>query len=119
MAAADLHGLTHIALAVRDLDRSVELDPERAGKAGGALHFDFRLTRPRAIEAALASVQAGGGRLKERGDFGAGQPWAFVEDPDGYVIELWYEDTPPHRAPAKAGAQLSGRAGSRPSPGNA
>jgi catechol 2,3-dioxygenase-like lactoylglutathione lyase family enzyme len=122
------HGLTHIALAVRDLDRTVafyerafgtreyyrdegsaqvlgpgpydvlafELDPVRAGKAGGALHFGFRLTGPEAIDAALGAVEAAGGRLKERGDFGPGQPFAYVEDPDGYEIELWYEDTPPH-----------------------
>lgn len=128
VAAADLHGLTHIALAVRDLDRSVdfytrafgvreyyrdeasaqvlgpgphdvlafELDPDRAGKAGGALHFGFRLTRPQAIDDALAAVEAAGGRLKARGDFGNGQPFAYVEDPDGYEIELWYEATPPH-----------------------
>ena len=128
MARAEVHGLTHIALAVRDLDRTVdfytrafgvreycrdeasaqvlgpgphdvlafELDPEHAGRAGGALHFGFRLTSPDAMETALESVAAAGGRIRERGDFGDGQPFAYVEDPDGYEIELWYEATPPH-----------------------
>ena len=122
-----LHGLTHIALAVSDLDRTVDFytrafgareyyrdedsaqvlgpgphdvlafehDAERAGKAGGAIHFGFRLTSLEAIDSALDAVLAAGGRLKERGDFGGGQPFAFVEDPDGYEIEIWYEDTPP------------------------
>jgi catechol 2,3-dioxygenase-like lactoylglutathione lyase family enzyme len=142
-----LHGLSHIALAVRDLDRTVdfytrafgvreyyrdsgsaqvlgpgpydvlafEVDPDRAGKAGGAIHFGFRLTHSGAIDAALAAVEAAGGRLKERGDFGAGQPFAFVEDPDGYEIELWYEDTPPHSvAPAKAGVPGQENAAANP-----
>ena len=124
--AGSVHGLTHIALAVRDLDRTVdfytrafgvreyyrdaesaqvlgpgphdvlafERDPERAGKAGGAIHFGFRLTTPEAIDGALSAVLEAGGRLRQRGDFGGGQPFANVEDPDGYEIELWYEDTP-------------------------
>ena len=149
MPAGNVHGLTHIALAVRDLDRTVdfytrafgvreyyrdeasaqvlgpgphdvlafELDPDRAGKAGGAIHFGFRLTDPRAIDDALAAVEAAGGRLKERGDFGRGQPFAFVEDPDGYELELWYEDTPPHQPviPAKAGIHAATELAESPS----
>ena len=37
MAAADVHGLTHIALAVRDLDRTVDFYTRALGlREGGA-----------------------------------------------------------------------------------
>jgi catechol 2,3-dioxygenase-like lactoylglutathione lyase family enzyme len=48
------HGLTHISLAVRDLEREV-------------------------------------GKVLRRGEFAPGFPFAYVADPDGYEIEIWYE----------------------------
>jgi catechol 2,3-dioxygenase-like lactoylglutathione lyase family enzyme len=117
------HGLSHVALAVTDPERSLafyravfgvkeyyrdadtiqaqgpgphdvlafERRPETAGMAGGIIHFGFRLTRPQDIEAAVEAVRNAGGVVCSRGEFRAGLPYAFVRDPDGYEIEIWYE----------------------------
>jgi catechol 2,3-dioxygenase-like lactoylglutathione lyase family enzyme len=37
---------------------------------------------------AIDEVVEGGGRLVERGEHPSGQPFAYVADPDGYLIEL-------------------------------
>ena len=73
-----------------------ELDSEGAAKAGGLIHFGLRLTSPEALDGVVARMLAAGGALKERGDFGDNQPYAFVFDPDGYEIEIWHENTPHH-----------------------
>lgn len=51
-------GLTHVHLAVRDL------------------------------ELAVRDVVREGGSLVKRGEHQPGHPYAYVADPDGYVIEL-------------------------------
>ena len=68
-----------------------EKRPASAGAAGGIIHFGFRLTRPEDIDAAIAAIQAAGGTLTSQGSFGVGLPYAFVRDPDGYEIEIWFE----------------------------
>src|SRR5258706_15752151 len=100
------HGLSHLALAVRDPERSLafyaavfgvteyyrdadtiqvqgpgrhdvlafERRPESAGAPGGILHFGFRLTRPEAIEAAVAAVLEAGGPRRSRGGVGPAPP---------------------------------------------
>ena len=117
------YGLTHIAVAVRDLDRTqafygellgavvvyrdagflqmqtpgsrdvlvFEKNADKAGAAGGVLHFGFRLTRPEDIGAARVSVTNAGGKITDTGEFIPGEPYLFAEDPDGYTIEIWYE----------------------------
>jgi catechol 2,3-dioxygenase-like lactoylglutathione lyase family enzyme len=70
-----------------------ERRPERAGAAGGIIHFGFRLQRPEDIGAAVAAVEAAGGSVTSRGEFTPGTPYAFVRDPDGYEIEIWFEDS--------------------------
>jgi catechol 2,3-dioxygenase-like lactoylglutathione lyase family enzyme len=116
-------GLTHVAIAVRDLDRTqafyatvfgavvvyrdagflqmqtpgsrdvlvFEKNDGRAGQPGGVLHFGFRLTDPRDIEAARAAVENAAGTITDTGEFIPGEPYLFAEDPDGYTIEIWYE----------------------------
>src|SRR4051812_31285058 len=68
-----------------------EHDPAAAGAAGGITHFGFRLQRPQDIELAVAEVLRAGGRVLRRGEFAPGLPYAYVADPDGYEIEIWYE----------------------------
>jgi catechol 2,3-dioxygenase-like lactoylglutathione lyase family enzyme len=117
------HGLSHIALSVLDLDRSLEFyrsvfgvreyfrsestvqvlgpgpndvlafekRPADAGAPGGIIHFGFRLIRPEDIDAAVSAVESAGGIVKSRGEFARGLPYAFVLDPDGYEIEIWFE----------------------------
>ena len=70
---------------------TVNEDPERvadAGVAGGVHHFGFRLKHHHDLDRAIAEVEAAGGKLVERGDHGPGIPYAYVSDPDGYLIEL-------------------------------
>src|SRR5277367_4215050 len=117
------HGLSHVALAVTDLDRSLafyksvfgvreyfrsdstvqvlgpgqydvlafEKRPAGAGVCGGIIHFGFRLTRPEDMDVAVVAVESAGGTVTSRGEFGPGLPYAFVRDPDGYEIEIWFE----------------------------
>jgi catechol 2,3-dioxygenase-like lactoylglutathione lyase family enzyme len=117
------HGLTHLALAVRDPERSLafyrdvfgvreyfrdagtiqvrgpgphdvlafERNPDAAGIAGGIIHFGFRLTRAEDIQLAIDAAERAGGKVTSRGEFAPGVPYAYVRDPDGYEIEIWYE----------------------------
>jgi catechol 2,3-dioxygenase-like lactoylglutathione lyase family enzyme len=138
-------GLTHIALAVRDVERAsrfyqdvlgavevyrqtafaqlqtpgtrdvivLEEAPERAGTSGGVVHFGFRLRAAAAIGAAVAAVEAAGGRVRETGEFVPGEPYLFALDPDGYEFEIWYElPTPvdPPDDPALAAPPFGGSA---------
>jgi catechol 2,3-dioxygenase-like lactoylglutathione lyase family enzyme len=59
-----------------------------AGVNGGVAHFGFRLADSVDLAAAIGEVEAAGGRLIRRGERGSGVPFAYVQDPDGYVIEL-------------------------------
>jgi catechol 2,3-dioxygenase len=117
-------GLTHIHLAVRDLERSVAFyrdvfgmevmpvgdegmvflrtpgsvdtisvrlaSPEEpvGQKGGGVDHFGFRLKDRKDLDAAVSAVIAAGGKLVERGEHVPDVGFAYVEDVDGYVIEL-------------------------------
>jgi catechol 2,3-dioxygenase-like lactoylglutathione lyase family enzyme len=62
-----------------------------AGKTGGILHFGFRLKDPNSIELIKEKIRNAGGRITESGEFVAGEPYVFFNDPDGYIIEVWYE----------------------------
>ena len=127
------HGLTHVALAVRDPRRSLrfyravlgviavyrqadfiqaqtpgsrdvlvfERRPREAGKAGGVVHFGFRLKRPADIKQALAAIQTAGGKVREHGEFVPGEPYVFFIDPDGYEVEIWYERPTPVDPPSR------------------
>ncbi len=59
-----------------------------AGVNGGVAHFGFRLANSTDLDAAIAEVEGAGGRLMRRGEHGPGKAFAYVQDPDGYVIEL-------------------------------
>ena len=63
----------------------------RTGPSGGIAHFGFRLTDPADIDRARAAAEAAGGTVTEQGEFVPGEPYLFCTDPDGYVVEIWYE----------------------------
>jgi catechol 2,3-dioxygenase-like lactoylglutathione lyase family enzyme len=64
---------------------------EQPGEPGGIEHFGFRLVDPADIDAAVVAVERAGGQLLRRGEFAPGLPYAYVADPDGYEIEIWFE----------------------------
>ena len=55
---------------------------------GGIDHIGFRLLDQADMDDAIRQVEAAGGRLIERGEHAPGAPYAYVSDPDGYLIEL-------------------------------
>jgi catechol 2,3-dioxygenase-like lactoylglutathione lyase family enzyme len=84
-------GLVHTQASGRhDIVTFVE-DHTTAGLSGGIAHFGFRLVNPDDIDRAIAEVERAGGRLLRRGEFAPGLPYAYVADPDGYEVEIWYE----------------------------
>ena len=40
---------------------------------------------------AVRAIEAAGGKIDSRGEFEPGAPYVFARDPDGHVIEIWYE----------------------------
>jgi catechol 2,3-dioxygenase-like lactoylglutathione lyase family enzyme len=62
-----------------------------AGESRGIVHFGFRLVSPGDIDAAVDEAVRAGGKLLRRGEFRPGYPYAYVADPDGYEVEIWYE----------------------------
>ncbi len=116
-------GLTHIHLAVGDLERSLKFycdvfgmqvrfwdgpsmvflntpgsvdtitlrqaaAEEPVGQGGGVAHFGFRLEQKEELDSAIEEIVQAGGLLVQRGEHQPGYPYAYVSDPDGYIIEL-------------------------------
>ena len=84
-------GLIHTQAAGRHDILTIAEDPSMAGAVGGVAHFGFRLVDPNDIDRAITEVERAGGRLLRRGEFAPGLPYAYVADPDGYEIEIWFE----------------------------
>ena len=86
----------------------------KPGEMGGIAHFGFHLVDPGDIDEAVRTVEAAGGTVVSRGEFAPGVPYAFVRDPDGYAIEIWYEspalarDLPDTRTDRRSGRSLIG-----------
>jgi catechol 2,3-dioxygenase-like lactoylglutathione lyase family enzyme len=57
------------------------------GMAGGFQHFGFKLDSSD-HDRVIAQVEKAGGSLVSRGKHDGRFPYAYVADPDGYVIEL-------------------------------
>ena len=85
------------ATDVLSLDENAEL-AGKAGDNGGITHFGFLLQDPDAVDSAIEEVEKAGGRLVERGEHLPGAPFAYVTDPDGYVIELVFDPHLPEGA---------------------
>ena len=63
----------------------------KIGECGGIIHFGFRLVSPENPEDIVRVVEAAGGQIKDQGEFAPGEPYVFINDPDGYQVEIWYE----------------------------
>ncbi len=61
------------------------------GKPGGIDHFGFRLTDPADIDEAVREATTAGAKILRQGEFSPGFPFVYIEDPDGYKIEIWFE----------------------------
>jgi catechol 2,3-dioxygenase-like lactoylglutathione lyase family enzyme len=57
-------------------------------------HFGFRLPKPSGIKNIIQVIKKAGGKIKETGEFIPGEPYIFFYDPDGYEIEIWFENIP-------------------------
>ncbi len=69
----------------------LEKSDECRTDTGGIAHFGFRLKDASAIVHAASLIVAAGGTIVERGEFVPGEPYIFARDPDGYLIEVWFE----------------------------
>ena len=63
-------------------------DDARVGSSGGYEHFGITVLDRGGLDDAIAAVEAAGGSLVEKGEHAPGVPYAYVRDPDGYVIEI-------------------------------
>ena len=61
---------------------------DRVGESGGYEHFGITVLDRSELAVAIAAVEAAGGTLVEKGEHAPGVPYAYVRDPDGYVIEI-------------------------------
>ena len=64
------------------------------GKIMPGFHFGFRLPKPSGIKNMIQVIKKAGGKIKETGEFIPGEPYVFFYDPDGYEIEIWFENIP-------------------------
>ena len=64
------------------------------GKIMPGFHFGFRLPKPSGIKNMIQVIRKAGGKIKETGEFIPGEPYVFFYDPDGYEIEIWFENIP-------------------------
>ena len=60
----------------------------RVGQPGGFEHFGITVTDRTRLGEAIAAVEAAGGTLVQKGLHPSGSPFAYISDPDGYVIEI-------------------------------
>lgn len=63
-------------------------DDQRVGESGGYEHFGITVVDREALDDAIAAIEAAGGTLVDKGEHAPGVPYAYVRDPDGYVIEI-------------------------------
>ena len=75
-----------------------------AAKTSGLGHAAFRCRSPQALERRVAALRAEGAEVwAHEGELGHGTGWRF-RDPDGHVLELYYDtewyEAPPDRRPA-------------------
>jgi catechol 2,3-dioxygenase-like lactoylglutathione lyase family enzyme len=69
-------------LAITDEEKS------RVGDHGGYEHFGITVKDRSQLDECIALVDAAGGTLVDKGEHAPGTPYAYITDPDGYVIEI-------------------------------
>jgi catechol 2,3-dioxygenase-like lactoylglutathione lyase family enzyme len=87
------HGLTHLNLAMRDLERALRFYHDVFGVNEYFRDEDSIQVLgpgPHDVIAFERSPQTAG----RSGGISPGMPFAYVADPDGYEIEIWYECPP-------------------------
>ncbi len=65
-----------------------EEEKVRVGQSGGYEHFGITVTDRTRLDEVIAMAQSSGGSLIAKGQYAPGVPYAYVSDPDGYVIEI-------------------------------
>jgi hypothetical protein len=75
----------------RDALTLVRSEAPEAGSQGGILHFGFRLLEPMAPDDIAIAVTQAGGTVQDKGQFVLGEPYVFAQDPDGYLLEIFFE----------------------------
>jgi len=55
--------------------------------SGGIEHFGFDLAEGQSLDAAIADIEEAGGKLEARSG-PTGRQYAYLRDPDGYLIEI-------------------------------
>lgn len=61
------------------------------GDTGQLEHIGFRLVTPEDPARVAAAFEEAGGTVGSHGHFSDGDPYVFGRDPDGYVLELWFQ----------------------------
>jgi catechol 2,3-dioxygenase-like lactoylglutathione lyase family enzyme len=65
-----------------------EEEKARVGQQGGYEHFGISVKDRSQLDDAVGLAVSAGGRLIEKGEHAPGIPYAYIADPDGYVIEI-------------------------------
>jgi catechol 2,3-dioxygenase-like lactoylglutathione lyase family enzyme len=65
-----------------------QAEPGEPVGTGGVSHFGFSIVGEGSLDDAIKQAESAGGKLLSRGKHGGRFPYAYVADPDGYVIEL-------------------------------
>jgi catechol 2,3-dioxygenase-like lactoylglutathione lyase family enzyme len=78
------NGLDDLALHKAETDE----EKARVGQPGGVEHFGITIKDRDALDEYISLVIASGGELVDKGEHAPGVSYAYVTDPDGYVIEI-------------------------------
>jgi catechol 2,3-dioxygenase-like lactoylglutathione lyase family enzyme len=65
-----------------------EVDEGKPIGSGGVSHFGFGLANASELDESVKQVERAGRKLLSRGDHAPGVRYAYLADPDGYVIEI-------------------------------
>ncbi len=83
-------GKTMVFLQSPGVDETITLCEAKADEpiaGGGVSHFGFSIGKNH-LDEIIRQVEHAGGKLQRRGEHAPGAPYAYLTDPDGYVIEL-------------------------------